>query len=158
MIVTDRLVLRPWRDADRAPFAAMGQDAEVMRYLGPLLAREDADAAVDRMMAMQAALGHCFWAIERREDAAFLGFCGLKTAPVDTPIAGAIEIGWRLARAYWRQGYALEAARASLVWGWQSLDCAEIVAMTVPDNRASWGLMQRLGMRRDPMRDLIILP
>lgn len=148
MIETERLIIRPWEDSDRAPFAAMGQDVEVMRYLGPLQSRTDVDAAVDRMIKMQEALGYSFWALERREDDAFLGCCGLKPGPPDTPLADEIEIGWRLARGHWGQGYALEAAAASLDWGWANLDCASIMAMTVQANTASWGLMERLRMVR----------
>lgn len=153
MIETERLIIRPWLDRDRDPYAAMGRDHEVMRYLGPLATRADADAAVDRMMRLHAEIGYCFWAVERREDRAFVGFCGLKPGPLQTPIADATEIGWRLARAYWGHGYAREAAQACLDWGWGNLDCTRIAAITVPANRASWGLMIRLGMVRDPAGD-----
>ncbi len=149
MIDTERLVLRAWRDADRAPFAAMGRDPEVMRHLGPLQTRADADAAIDRMIALQASHGHCFWPIERREDGALLGHCGLKLAPEGIPgVTGFIEIGWRLRRDVWGQGYAREAAAASLAWGWATLPVGRIVAVTTPSNTASWGLMERLGMTR----------
>lgn len=99
-----------------------------------------------RMQAAQAAHGHCFWALERRADGAFIGFCGL--LPGKPPLTGEIEIGWRLARDVWGQGLALEAARASLDWAWRHLDVTSVVAITVPANRRSWGLMERLGMMR----------
>lgn len=149
MIEADRLIVRPWRDADRAPFAEMGQDPEVMRHLGPLQTRAESDASVDRQMALQAERGHCFWAVERRDGAMFLGFCGLKLAP--DGIAGIedeIEIGWRLRRAAWGHGYAREAAAASFAWGWANLPRDRIIAITTPDNVRSWSLMGRLGMRR----------
>lgn len=148
MIDTERLVVRPWRDSDRAPFAAMGQDADVMRFLGPLRSRVESDAFIDRMVAMQAELGYCLWAVERLGDAAFLGFCGLNAGPAGTPLEGELEIGWRLARAYWRQGYAREAALACLDWTWANLAIEALFSMTVPANTASWGLMERLGMHR----------
>lgn len=148
MIRTERLILRSWQDSDRAPFAAMGQDAEVMRHLGPLMSSIDSDAAIDRLSGVEASHGYTFWAVERGADGAFLGFCGLKPGPDGTPIAGRTEIGWRIARAYWRQGYALEAARASIEWAWSTLADSKIFAMTVPANVASWGLMERLGMNR----------
>ncbi|MFA5968110.1 MAG: GNAT family N-acetyltransferase [Sphingomonas sp.] len=151
MIETARLIVRPWQDRDRNPWAAMGCDPQVMRFLGPLQSRAESDAAVDRMVAMQAECGHCFWAVERREDGAFLGFCGLK--PGKEPIAGETEIGWRLASVYWGMGYAREAAFACLDWAWQHLEKDRVAAITVPANRASWGLMERLGMVRDPAGD-----
>jgi len=146
MIDTDRLVIRPWHDGDRAPYHAMCRDLEVMRFLGPPQSRADTDAAIDRMRAMQATHGYCFWAVERRDDAALIGFCGLK--PGSPPIEGEIEIGWRFGRPFWGQGYAREAAAACLDWGWRMLGAAEIVAITVPANTRSWGLMERLGMVR----------
>ena len=146
MIETARLILRQWREEDIAPFLAMGQDDEVMRYLGPPMTRADARSAYDRMATVQAELGHCFWALERTADRAFIGFCGL--LPGKPPIEGEIEIGWRLARAAWGQGYAREAAAASLAWGWEYLDVPAITAITVPANTRSWGLMERLGMTR----------
>ena len=151
MIETERLTLRPWREADIAPFHAMGQDAEVMHYLGPPATWEDARSAHDRMVACQAEHGCCFWAAERKADGAFIGFCGLK--PGKAPIEDEIEIGWRLARATWGQGYAREAAEASLAWGWANLDVPAIAAITVPANTRSWGLMERLGMTRFPEED-----
>lgn len=152
MIDTARLILRPWREADRAPFLAMCQSPAVMRHLGDPLDQEQVDAAIARMDGYQAAHGYCFWAIERRADAAFLGFCGLKPGTIGT-IAGEIEIGWRLREDAWGQGYAKEAALASLDWGWAHLDAPRIAAITVPANTASWGLMERVGMVRRPEMD-----
>ncbi len=154
MIATARLLLRDWRDADRAPFAAMSADPEVMRYLAPLQSRAEVDAAVDRMVAHQAARGFCFWAVERCEDGAFLGFCGLKRVDLTaTPISGGVEIGWRLRRDAWGAGYAREAAAAALDWGFGNGGLAQIVAMTNHANSRSWGLMERLGMIRRPDLD-----
>ena len=151
MIETERLILRGWREADIAPFHAMGQDAAVMRFIGPPMTPEDARAAHDRMVARQTEAGHCFWAVERKGDGAFLGFCGLQ--PGYDFLAGETEIGWRLRRDVWGQGYAREAAVASLAWGWRNLDMTRVTAITVLANTASWGLMERLGMTRYPDED-----
>ncbi len=152
MIETERLTLRGWRDADRAPFAEMGRSPAVMAHLGPLLTAEQSDTAIGRMQAYQETLGYCFWVIERRVDRRFLGFCGLKPGVVG-PLVGEIEIGWRLREDAWGQGYAKEAAFASLAWGWANLDTPRIMAITTPANTASWGLMERLGMVRRPELD-----
>lgn len=146
---TPRLVLRDWREADVDPFHALCNDPEVMRHLGPPQAREAVVDAIGRMRGFQAAVGCSFWALERLEDGAFLGFCGLKPGPGGTPLAGKTEIGWRLARHAWGQGYAREAAAASLGWGFANLPAAAIMAMTVSANTRSWGLMERLGMKRE---------
>lgn len=147
MIETERLTLRAWRDEDHAPFAEMGRSPAVMAQLGPLMTREQSDAGIERMRVYQRQHGYCFWAVERRDDAHFLGFCGLKPGVVG-PLIGEIEIGWRLREDAWGRGYAKEAAIASLAWGWTVLRAPRIMATTTPANRASWGLMERLGMVR----------
>ncbi|WP_326524318.1 GNAT family N-acetyltransferase [Sphingomonas sp.] len=147
MIETQRLILRRWRQEDIAPFHAMGQDTEVMRFIGPPMSLADCEAAKARMDAFADTTGSCFWAVERRSDGAFLGFCGIKPGPDGTPIAGAAEIGWRLRRDAWGQGYAREGAAACIARGWSDgLD--HISAITVAANEQSWGLMERLGMTR----------
>ncbi|MGK6320133.1 GNAT family N-acetyltransferase [Sphingomonas sp. DT-204] len=148
MIETGRLILRRWRDDDRPAFHAHCSDPDVMRYLGPPLTRAETDAALDRQNGYLESHGYCFWAVERRADGALLGFCGLKPGAPGTPIEGMVEIGWRFGRAFWGQGYAREAAVASLDWGWANLDASHIVAITVLANERSWGLMERLGMQR----------
>ena len=147
MIETSRLLLRRWHRSDIAPFHDMGQDAEVMRYLGPPPSKADCRATVARMNELADTSGDCFWAIEQRADGAFIGFCGIKPGPPGTPIAGAPEIGWRLARHAWGQGLAREAAEACLARAW-ARGTRRVSAITVPANTRSWGLMERLGMTR----------
>ena len=153
MIETDRLMLRPWRDKDRTPYAAMCTSPAVMRHLGGPNDDREIDAALARNDKCQRDNGHCFWAIERRVDGTVLGFCGLRLVDdPKRPVHDEVEIGWRLRDDAWGQGFAREAAEAALDWGWRHLTVARIVAFTVPANTASWGLMERLGMirRRDP--------
>ena len=152
MIETERLILRGWEERDRAPFHAMGQDERVMATLGPLLWREETDALIDRMQRILAENGYTFWAVERREDGAFIGFCGLKPGAEDTPVEDEVEIGWRLAFEHWGRGYAREAAQASLDWAWAN-GIESVAAITTPGNTRSWGLMERLGMVRAPGDD-----
>lgn len=154
MIETARLLLREWRDQDRDAFLGMCNSPAVMEHLGGPAGAETVDAGIARIRASQAEHGFCFWAIDRKHNGEFLGFCGLKvTADAGTPIEGDVEIGWRLREDAWGQGYAREAAEASLAWGWANLDVPRIVSITVPANRRSWGLMERLGMTRRPDLD-----
>jgi RimJ/RimL family protein N-acetyltransferase len=151
VIHTRRLILRGWRETDLRPYYAMGQDREVMRYIGPLATRGDVRSTHDRMNGRLARHGHCFWAVERKRDGRFLGFCGLLRGT--PPIEREVEIGWRLARHAWGQGYAREAAEASLAWAWRNLDRASIAGITVAANSRSRALMERLGMTREPGGD-----
>lgn len=152
MIQTDRLVLRRWREEDCAPFHRMGQDAEVMRYIGPPTSEDDCRAVMARQNTFAESFGRCFWAMERRRDGAFMGFCGVKPGPDRTPIAGQPEIGWRLSRDSWGHGYATEAARAVLLEEWRR-GTTQVSAITVPRNVRSRAVMERLGMIRDEQGD-----
>lgn len=155
MIETERLLIRPWREEDRDPFFAINSDPEVMRYIRPSTSRAESDDGVDRQIAAQAEHGFCFWALERKADGAFLGVCGLRPGVPETPIADDLEIGWRLGRAFWGEGYAREAAAACLAWAFAEADAARVAAITVPANIRSWRLMERLGMVRRPDLDFL---
>jgi RimJ/RimL family protein N-acetyltransferase len=148
VIDTERLWLRPWIEADLAPFAEMGRDPRVMAHFPSLLfPAQSRDLAIDIMNHI-GEHGFGLWAIERKSDRRFLGFCGLKRVQFPCPVEGDVEIGWRLARAHWDQGYAREAAQACLDHGFAALALPRIVSFTVPANVRSWGLMERLGMAR----------
>ncbi len=149
MIETERLILRPWRIADREPFWAMACDPLVMAHLPPLT-RAESDAAVERMIATEREHGHVFWALDRKVEGDFIGFCGV--LPPRAPIFE-YEIGWRLAHHAWGLGLAREAAEASFAWAWQNLPVPTIMAITNLSNTRSWGLMERLGMVRYPAED-----
>jgi RimJ/RimL family protein N-acetyltransferase len=151
MIRTPRLMLRRWRDEDRAPFAALHEDPEVAYWLGgPRFVARAADA-IDRYNAGIDARGFGKFALERREDGALLGAVGVTPVYPALPVEG-FEIGWRLARWAWGQGYATEAAQAAMAHGFKrGLD--EIVAFTTPTNLRSQAVMARIGMRRDAGRD-----
>ncbi|MGV8995932.1 MAG: GNAT family N-acetyltransferase [Parvibaculaceae bacterium] len=150
---TDRLILRQWRASDLEPFWAMGQDPQVMEYLLPFADRAASDAGAKRLTDHISAHGFGFWALEEKGGAPFIGFTGLIHVNPDRPFAPAVEIGWRLARAQWGKGYASEAARASLTYGFDTLKLDEIVSLTVPANTRSRAVMERIGMTRNPNDD-----
>lgn len=152
---TERLVLREWRAEDRAPFAAMNADPLVMGFLSRALTREESDALVDRILAHWAEDGHGLWAVEIRDAGRFIGFVGLTPPNFEAAFTPCVEIGWRLAADAWSRGYATEAARAALRFGFEELGLAEIVSFTVPDNVRSRAVMERIGLRRDPADDFL---
>ena len=145
---TDRLILRDWQYRDRIAFHAINTDPRVMRFLGPLMTLEDVDALIVRMQQMQEALGHCFWAVERKEDGRLIGWCGLSRGAQNTPIADRLEVGWGRSFAMGGLGYAQEVASAAIQWGFHHFSDDSIWAITVDENDRSWGLMERLGMTR----------
>lgn len=150
---TGRLVLRAWRAEDREPFARLNADAEVMRHLPAPLTREQSDAMIGRIEAAFAQRGWGWFAVEVPGVAPFVGAVGLSVPRYDAPFMPCVEVGWRLAREHWGRGYATEAARAAVAFGFSRLGLAEIVSFTVPANVRSIAVMRRIGMTRDPSGD-----
>jgi len=154
MIETERLVLRDWREEDAEPFIRHTNTPAVMRWLGGVQTEEVARQAIEgRVVRWQRERGFTFWVVERKDDRALLGFCGLKLADTEgSPIEGEYEVGWRLREDAWGQGYAKEAAIASLDLAFEKFGAPHVVALTVHRNEASQGLMKRLRMiRREDM-------
>jgi len=145
---TDRLILRDWREEDWPLFWEGTNTPGVMRWLGGVCDGAKRDAAQQRLLSYEREHGHTFWCVERSGDGAILGFCGLKRSNQAGGPLGMMEVGWRLREDAWGRGYAKEAATASLDLAFDRFDAEEVIAMTVQRNTASWGLMERLGMRR----------
>lgn len=153
---TARLLLRAWCEADRAPFRAMNADPRVMACFPSTLTDVQSDALFDRIVAHHAQHGFGLWALARKEPSGagtFIGFTGLSIPAWQTPFGPRVEIGWRLTHDHWGQGYATEAARASLAYGFDVLQIDEIVSFTAAINRRSERVMQRLGMHHDAAGD-----
>ena len=91
--------------------------------------------------------------MEAPGDAPFIGSVGLRHVSFAASFVPAVEIGWRLARAHWGQGYATEAAHAALAHAFGPLDLPEVVRFAVPGNLASRRVMERIGMTHDPKDD-----
>jgi RimJ/RimL family protein N-acetyltransferase len=150
---TARLLLRPWRDADLAPFADLNADPAVFEYLPGPLARPESDALAGRIREHFERNGFGLWAVEVPAVTSFAGFIGLSIPAFAAHFTPCVEVGWRLGRAHWGQGYASEGAGAALPFGFEHLRLAEIVSFTVPGNRRSRAVMERIGMRHDPADD-----
>jgi RimJ/RimL family protein N-acetyltransferase len=150
---TPRLILRDWRESDIDPFHAICSDPQVMETLGPLMSREQTGALVARMHRMQAEIGHCFWAMERKDDAQLIGWCGIIRGGAGTPIHSKPEAGWRMTPSAWGKGYVAEAASASVDWAFDSLGDDAVWAITSTDNQRSRAVMARLGMEYLPELD-----
>lgn len=150
---TERLLLRRWRSSDLPPFAEINADAEVMEYLPATLSRAESDALVARIGGCFDAHGYGLWAVEIPGVAAFVGFVGLSPVDFPAPFAPAVELGWRLARAFWGRGIATEAALAAAAHGFGACHLDELVSFTVERNTRSRAVMERIGMRRDPAED-----
>ncbi|MDX1703460.1 MAG: GNAT family N-acetyltransferase, partial [Altererythrobacter ishigakiensis] len=138
---TERLILRDWREADWVDFWEGTNTPNVMRWLGGVCDAEKRQAAQDRLLSYTLDHGHTFWCVERKADGAILGFCGLKRCNQKGGPIGMMEVGWRLREDAWGQGYAKEAALASLDLAFDRFGADEVIALTVQGNAPSWGLM-----------------
>ena len=152
-VETERLVLREFLERDRAPFAALNADARVMEHFPSALTGQASDELVDRIGQRWAEDGLGLWAVERRDDGAFLGFTGLAPPRFEAVFTPCVEVGWRLAAEAWGHGYATEAARAAIAYGFEVRGLDEILSWTVPANLRSRAVMARIGMTHDPADD-----
>jgi RimJ/RimL family protein N-acetyltransferase len=152
-LTTERLILRPWRDEDFAPYAAINADARVMEHYPTTQTQAESDLGALRIKTRIEEQGWGLWAMELRSSGAFVGFTGLQRPPFEAHFTPCIEIGWRVAYGHWGHGLAPEAARASLAYGFEQLGLDEIVAMTATPNRRSMRVMEKIGMTRDPGDD-----
>ncbi|WP_326573556.1 GNAT family N-acetyltransferase [Streptomyces sp. NBC_00487] len=149
---TDRLLLRDWRESDLVPWAALNADPEVRKYFPGVLTSEQSAASTASFQADLDRRGWGWWAVEVRATGEFIGFAGLDPVDEGMPFSG-VEAGWRLARTAWGHGYATEAARAVVHFGFDHLRLPEILAVTTATNLRSRAVMRRLGMTRDPADD-----
>ncbi len=140
-----RLIFRAWLDDDVAAIHAINSDPQVMRYVAdgqvwPISRTRQFMKSASEMLERS---GFCQWAVIHRSDGCLVGFCGL----VDT--GDGLEIGWRLARDYWGQGLATEAASAVLNHARDSLRLSRVTATVQVANTASVRVIEKLGMTRD---------
>jgi len=150
---TDRLLLRPWNEADSEPYAALNADPEVMEFFHAPLTREESDAHVDRIRAGFDEHGWGLWAAERLDSGEFIGFVGLTVPSFDAPFLPGVEVGWRLARAHWGQGFATEGGTASLGFAFDALGLDEVLSFTTAANVRSRRVMDKLGLHHHPDED-----
>ena len=153
MLTSARLRLRHWRDEDLPAFAALNADPQVMQFMFRRLDRAESDSLAERIQENIGRHGYGLWAVEVPGVADFIGFTGLSVPRFETHFTPCVEVGWRLARDYWGFGYATEAARLALDYGFKQAGLQEIVSFTTVPNQRSQRVMERLGMTRSPEDD-----
>jgi RimJ/RimL family protein N-acetyltransferase len=151
---TERLLLREWQDDDRAPFAELNADPEVMEHFPAVLSREESDAFVDGIRSAWAR-GFGLWAVEETAKGRFIGYVGFSVPTWEAAFTPCVEIGWRLRADAWGQGLATEAARAALAWAVANIEPprGEIVSFTTVGNLRSRRVMEKIGFVRDEAAD-----
>lgn len=148
MIETERLILRQWEESDYLPFISMGFDPEVMKYFPKCLTQEESINFIKAVTGIIDENKWGFWAVELKESQEFIGFIGLLSQPTQFDFSPCIEIGWRLAKDFWGQGYATEGAKAALEYAFNTLNLDKVVSFTASVNQPSESVMKKLGMKK----------
>lgn len=147
-IETERLVLREWLDADRPAYIEMNRDADVMEFFSAVLTAEQSLQHIERIYELIKKSGYGLFAVERKEDGAFIGFTGFSHPRFEASFTPCIEIGWRIAREFWNKGYATEAAKACIGFGFEEMRWKEIYSFTSVLNIRSENVMKKIGMQK----------
>lgn len=153
MLATPRLILRQWDKVDLPDFARINADPQVMRYFPAVLDRAQSDALAEGIRTRLRDTRFGLWALELPGKLRFAGFVGLSVPAYTTHFTPCVEIGWRLARCCWGQGYATEAASRVLDYAFDALALVEVVSFTARQNLPSRAVMRRLGMQHDVAGD-----
>lgn len=146
-IETSRLILREWRFSDFLPFAEMNADSEVMRYFPNTLTKEASDNFAHKIIAEMNEKGFGLFAVELKSTGTFIGYVGLHEIAFDAGFKGEVEIGWRLAKDYWNNGYATEAAKAVLTFA-KEIGLKKLYSFTAAVNLPSERIMKKIGMEK----------
>jgi ribosomal-protein-alanine N-acetyltransferase len=146
IIETQRLGLRSWSDADQTSFAEMNGDPQVMQFFPRTLSPQESLESLRRILLHFEKNKFGLLVVEHKESGQFMGFTGFQIPGFESFFTPAVEIGWRFKKQYWGQGFATEAARACLDYGFQTLEMKKIVSFTAAENKPSENLMKRIGM------------
>ncbi len=144
---TPRLFLRNWTESDLEPFARMNSDPQVMKFFPKLLSKEESDGLARKIIAHLDEKGWGLWAVERKDNHEFIGFVGLSVPLPDVPVEPGVEIGWRLGKDHWGQGFATEAAREALKFAFETLKLPRVISFTAKINIRSQAVMERIGLK-----------
>ncbi len=148
-IETPRLILRDWLTDDDKPFIDLNSDAEVMQFFPSVKTADETREQITRIKSHIKQHGFGFFAMERKDNGEFIGFTGLMRPAFEAHFTPCVEIGWRLNKKSWGYGYATEAGRACLEFGFEDLKFDKIYSFTAVQNIPSEKVMQRIGMVKE---------
>lgn len=149
VIETNRLILRTWGDNDINDYYLLNQDPKVVEFLLKMSSIEQSKEFIECMNDQFHARGYTIFAMEEKQSGILIGFTGLNAPKWHAHFTPCVEIGWRLSSKFWGNGYATEAARSVLDYGFKECALKEILAWTVPANLRSIRVMEKIGMEHD---------
>jgi [ribosomal protein S5]-alanine N-acetyltransferase len=145
---TERLTLREWKKEDNLPFGEMCADRNVMEFLSAPLTSEETRMTIRRIRDHFTKYGYGLYAVEKKDTKKFIGFTGFMIPNFEEFFTPCVEIGWRIKSSEWKKGYATEAAKACLEFGFSKLGFTEVHSFTSIHNLASERVMQKIGLLR----------
>ena len=148
-ISTDRLIIRPFIEADKEALIAIISNPQVMRFslIGPITIDEAREQLRDKNISFYEHEDYGMLALIRKSDSNLIGYAGLLKQEVDGEKK--IEISYRLHPDYWKQGFAIEATKAIVDYAFMKLKLDDLIAIIDPDNIDSVKVALKLGMRKN---------
>lgn len=148
LFTSTRLGFRNWVEADKEKMIAISGNPKVMEFF-PAVARPDQTISfIERMQAMCNEKGYCYFAVDRLEDGAFIGFIGLCDQEYEAPFTPCVDIGWRLGPSFWGKGYATEGAKRCVQYAFEAIGLEKIYAVAPLINTKSISVMKKIGMTK----------
>ena len=147
ILKTERLGLRNWVEADKAPFIEMCKDEEVMKHFPMPLSEIETLGLIERLQAHFDLHGYCYFAVDIIETGEFIGFTGLAKQSWESKYTPCVDMGWRLKKEAWGKGYATEAALGCLNAAFSKFGIKEVLSFATNTNTASENVMKKIGMK-----------
>lgn len=148
IFTSTRLGFRDWQEQDIGPMAAINEDSEVMEFFPATQSREQTVAFISRMQAQLAEKRFIYFAVDRLDTGAFIGFIGMSVPTFIADFTPCVDMGWRLSRQSWGNGFATEGALRCLEYAFNELGIPELFAIAPKVNVKSEQVMQKIGMKK----------
>lgn len=148
LFTSARLGFRNWQDADIQKMAEINADPDVMEFFPGTHSYEKTEEFIERMKKQMAAKGYCYFAVDKLENAEFIGFIGISDQTYEASFTPCIDIGWRLGKKEWGKGYATEGAGRCLDYAFNQLGIKKIYSIAPKINAKSEHIMLKIGMRK----------
>jgi len=145
---SERLGFRNWKNSDIEEFAKLCADEEVMKHFPSILSREEVLNLIERMKQHYLDRAYTYFATEILDTQEFIGMIGLANQEYETPFTPATDIGWRLKRSAWGNGYATEGAKRCLDFAFNELNIEKIISVCTISNWKSENVMKKIGMTK----------
>lgn len=148
LFTSERLGFRNWKGDDVLKMAAINSDPDVMKFFPALQDEAQTQSFIKRMQKQYEDKGFTYFAAELLSNKEFIGFIGLSVPTFEAEFTPCVDMGWRLNKKYWNNGYATEGAKRCLEYAFNVLELDKVVAICPEINKPSEGVMQKIGMKK----------